>query len=97
MAATVERIGVEFDWAVTAQGVRSYKPAEAHFRAALERVDDDRRRLLHAAQSQFHDIRPALEFGLDAVWVNRKGESVAGPPALHIVGDLSELADWLEV
>lgn len=97
LAATIERIGVEFDWTVTAQQVRSYKPAKAHFRTALELVDNDRGRLLHAAQSRFHDIRPALELGLDAVWVNRKGERADGARPLHTVSDLSELAEWLEV
>lgn len=97
LAATIERIGVAFDWTVTAQQVRSYKPEHDHFHRAIERVDGDRRRLLHAAQSYFHDIRPALELGLDAIWVNRKGEEVDGARPLHELRDLLELADWLEV
>jgi 2-haloacid dehalogenase/putative hydrolase of the HAD superfamily len=97
LAATMERIGVAFDWAVTAQQVRSYKPAKGHFQRAIERAGGDRRRLLHAAQSYFHDIRPALQLKLDAVWVNRKGEEVDGARPLHSVRDLQELAEWLEV
>jgi 2-haloalkanoic acid dehalogenase type II len=96
LKATIERIGVSFDWTVTAQQVRSYKPAHDHFHRALERVGGDRKRLLHAAQSSFHDVRPALELGIDAVWVNRKGEEVDGPGPLHSVRDLAELAEWLE-
>lgn len=98
LQATIARIDVAFDWTVTAQEVRSYKPGHAHFHSALGRVDGDRERLLHAAQSQFHDIRPASELGIDAVWVNRKGEELAeGLKPVRVVADLAELAEWLGV
>lgn len=96
LAATIERIGVEFDWTVTAQGTRSYKPAHGHFREALRLLGGARERWLHAAQSYFHDIRPARELDVSAVWVNRKDEvQPEGPAPLHVVRDLAELADWL--
>lgn len=95
---TIQRISVEFDWTVTAQAVRSYKPAHRHFKEALRRVGGDHTRLLHAARSYFHDISPATELGISAVWVNRKGVSQPdGRKPLHEVKDLGELADWLEV
>lgn len=98
LAATLQRIGVDFDWAITAQQTRSYKPAPGHFREAIRRVGGQRERLLHAAQSLFHDIRPACELGLSAIWVNRKAEvRVDGPPPLSEVVDLTGLADWLGV
>lgn len=98
LAATIRRIGVEFDWTVTAEQTRSYKPAPAHFREAIKRVDGRRECLLHAAQSCFHDIRPACELGLSTVWVNRKSERPDdGPHPLHEVADLIGLADWLDV
>ena len=34
-AASNERLGVDFDWIVTAQQVRSYKPAERNFHARV--------------------------------------------------------------
>jgi 2-haloacid dehalogenase len=97
LSETIERISVEFDWTVTAQQTRSYKPAHGHFREAIRRVEGNRERLLHAARSWFHDMRPATELGLSAVWVNRGGDP-AGDDArpVHVVADLSELADWLE-
>ncbi|UCC49610.1 MAG: HAD-IA family hydrolase [Gemmatimonadota bacterium] len=98
LAATIQRIGVELDWTVTAEQTRSYKPAPGHFREAIRRVDGRRERLLHAAQSYFHDIQPACELGLSAVWVNRKAEQPEdGPQPLHEVTDLTSLADWLSV
>ncbi|NIR45972.1 MAG: HAD family hydrolase [Gemmatimonadetes bacterium] len=96
LRGSISRIGVDFDWTITAERVRSYKPAPAHLRAALARAGGAAR-LLHAAQSYFHDIGPAVELGIPAVWVNRKAEGApqqGGP--LHTVADLTELVDWLE-
>lgn len=96
LAATLSRIGVDFDWTVTAEDVRSYKPAAAHFEEAVRRVGD-RRGLLHAAQSRFHDIRPAMDLGIASVWVNRRREPVLEQvPPLWTVPDLRGLAEWLE-
>jgi 2-haloalkanoic acid dehalogenase type II len=61
------------DLIVTAQGVGSYKPAPGHFGEARHRIGD--RRWLHAAQSHFHDIRPANDLGIPAAWVNRSRQS----------------------
>ncbi len=96
LGATVQRIGVELDWTVTAQQVRSYKPGHAHFLEALQHLDGDRRRLLHVAQSKFHDIRPCGELGIDCVWVNRQAERLnEGLEPLHVVNDLAEFVEWL--
>ena len=96
LAATIERIGVDFDWTVTAEQVRSYKPSPGHFRKALERLQGRREPWLHVARSYFHDIRPASELGVSTVWVNRKQEAQPnGPAPTHVVRDLRELADWL--
>jgi 2-haloacid dehalogenase len=97
LQATMQRIGVVFDWTVTAQHVRSYKPGHAHFREAVQRLDGDRGRLLHVAQSKFHDIRPAGEMGIDCVWVNRQKEELdEGLEPVRVVRDLAELVEWLE-
>ncbi|UCF19717.1 MAG: haloacid dehalogenase type II [Gemmatimonadota bacterium] len=96
LAATLREIGVSFDWTVTAQQLRSYKPAPAHFREAIRRAGAGGARLIHTAQSWFHDIAPATQLGLAAVWVNRKGEPAGvGRRPLHTVAHLGELADWL--
>jgi 2-haloacid dehalogenase len=71
-AASNERLGVEFDWVVTAQQVGSYKPDEANFRAAFERLGLPRERILHVAQSLFHDHVPAKRLGLTTVWIDRR-------------------------
>jgi 2-haloacid dehalogenase/putative hydrolase of the HAD superfamily len=95
LARTRRHFTVPFDLIVTAQQVRSYKPAPAHFLAARERLGDAR--WLHAAQSRFHDVEPAVALGIPVAWVNRKGERVAGVRPAVEVPTLKELADWLGV
>jgi 2-haloacid dehalogenase len=58
-AGSAARLGIDFDWVVTAQQVGSYKPNERNFRAAFERLGIPRDRILHVAQSLFHDHAPA--------------------------------------
>jgi 2-haloacid dehalogenase len=83
-AASNRRLGVEFDWIVTAQQVGSYKPDEANFLAAFERLDLPPERIVHVAQSLFHDHVPAKRLGLTTVWIDRRSDrpgSGATPPA----------------
>ena len=83
-AASNRRLGIEFDWIVTAQQVGAYKPNEASFHAAFERLGLPRERILHVAQSLFHDHVPAKRLGLSTVWIDRRRGrpgSGATPPA----------------
>lgn len=74
-AGSNERLGVTFTSIVTAQDVGSYKPDPRNF-AALEaeiaRLGIPKDRLLHVAQSLFHDHVPAKAVGLPTVWINRR-------------------------
>ena len=91
LAATRRHFTVDFDFAVTADGVRSYKPAPGHFIAAREKIGDAR--WLHAAQSNFHDIVPANAHGIATAWVNRRGgKPLPGGTASMEVRDLAELS-----
>jgi 2-haloacid dehalogenase len=76
-AYTAPKLVVELDALVTAQDVRSYKPGRAHFDEGLKRLAVPRERVLHVAQSLYHDIKPARELGYSTVWVAR-GEGVSG-------------------
>ncbi len=73
-AGSNRRLGVEFDEIITAEDVGSYKPAPANFAALARRVDEigATGRLLHVAQSLFHDHVPAKAAGLPGVWINRR-------------------------
>lgn len=81
-AGTARQLGVTFDHVVTAQQLKSYKPATAHFDEALRRLGLPRDRVLHVAQSLFHDIAPAKALGFSCVWVNRRmGKARGGATA----------------
>jgi len=71
-AGSASLLGVTFDQVITAEQVRSYKPAPAHFEAALKRLALPVERVLHVAQSRFHDIAPAKALGFSTIWVNRR-------------------------
>jgi len=98
LAGTRRRLGVSFDLLVTAERVRSYKPAPAHFERLLEEVDGDRDRVLHLAQSWFHDVRPATAMGIRVVWVNRLDEERPAdePAPTGEVDDLAGAVAWIE-
>jgi 2-haloacid dehalogenase len=83
-AASNRRLDVDYDWVVTAQQVGSYKPDPRNFHAALERVGLPPERIVHVAQSLFHDHAPAKRLGLTTVWIDRRHDrpgSGATPPA----------------
>jgi 2-haloacid dehalogenase len=84
LAASNERLGMEFDWVITAQQVGSYKPSHRNFERALATIPVPRERILHVAQSLYHDHVPAKAVGLATAWIDRRrGRSGSGatPPA----------------
>ena len=86
-AASSRRLDIEFDWVVTAQQVGSYKPNAHNFEALRERLHEAgiaSARILHVAQSLYHDHVPAKRMGLSTVWIDRRHDragSGATPPA----------------
>ena len=102
-AATARALEVPFDWVITAEQVRAYKPSRENFERALERIGIRKDRVLHAAQSRFHDVAPASALGLATVWVNRRhdrpGAGATSPSDASAdleVPDLATLADRME-
>ena len=98
-AASQRRLGIEFDWVVTAQQAKRYKPNPRGFELMFERVGLPPARILHVAQSLFHDHVPAKRLGLSTVWVDRRGARPgfgATPPAEAtpdlVVPDMASLA-----
>jgi 2-haloacid dehalogenase len=103
-AASNRRLDVAFDDVITAQQVGSYKPSHRNFKVAFERIGLPRERILHVAQSLFHDHVPAKALGLSTVWVNRRHDRPGGgatPPADAtpdlVVTSMAALADLVEV
>jgi 2-haloalkanoic acid dehalogenase type II len=80
-AASNRRLGVDFDWIVTAQQVGAYKPDERNFAALTTRLAADgvgKDRILHVAQSLFHDHAPAQRLGFRSVWIDRRHDRPSG-------------------
>jgi 2-haloalkanoic acid dehalogenase type II len=74
-AGSNKRLGVTFTSILTAQDIGSYKPSARNFEALtreVTRLGIGEGRLLHVAQSLFHDHVPAKAAGLPTVWINRR-------------------------
>ena len=74
-ARTHQLLGEPFHAIVTAEDVGSYKPALENFHFAFGRIAEfgiARDKILHVAQSLYHDVAPARELDLTNVWVDRQ-------------------------
>ncbi|MCY3884294.1 MAG: HAD-IA family hydrolase [Gammaproteobacteria bacterium] len=69
-AITSASLKIDFDYVITAEDTGYYKPNRKMFEAAIAELGDTGR-LLHVAQSVFHDIAPANVLGIDSVWIDR--------------------------
>jgi 2-haloacid dehalogenase len=95
LAASILSIGLQPDLVITAHDAGSYKPAHGHWNVFRERTRTDPSRHVHVAASLFHDIAPAAELGISAVWINRLGEKSDLPRATQLP-DLAGLPDVLD-
>lgn len=86
-ACSAEHLKVEFDWIITAEQTESYKPSLHNFQLAIERIGVAPEKILHIAQSIYHDIIPAKRMGLTAVWVNRRKDRQGSGATPVMVGD----------
>lgn len=68
---TQKQLKIQFAEIITAEQVKSYKPAHAHFNEALRRLDLPANCILHVAQSLYHDHTPARQLGFHTAWINR--------------------------
>ncbi|MGZ4390062.1 MAG: HAD-IA family hydrolase [Gaiellaceae bacterium] len=93
--ASIQALGVQYDEAVVASEIGSYKPAHGHWEEFFRRTGADRAGHVHVAQSHFHDVVPANELGLRSIWINRLGERREPPPTRELP-DLERLPDTLD-
>ena len=98
LRASVRSLGAPFDLLMTAEDVRSYKPAPAHWLQAHARLGLAPAATLHVAASLHHDVQPALRLGVPCVWVNRRGGPLPpGVEAALVAYDLHDLAERLHL
>jgi 2-haloacid dehalogenase len=99
-ATSAPKLGVGFDYVITAQQAGCYKPCAKIFQMARERMGVEPGHWLHAGQSVYHDVIPAKAVGIATVWVNRASprsgagatKAASGKPDLE-VPDLRTLAE----
>ncbi len=92
---SLRRIGVDIDKRITVADSGSYKPAPGHWEAFFSSTEADPAGHAHVAASLFHDITPASELNLRAVWINRNAEKTKLEPAAELP-TLEGLADTLD-
>jgi len=70
-----KKLGVRLDAVFTAEDIGSYKPDPSNFEhmlRELKRLGIGTSRILHTAQSLFHDLVPATRLGLATTWIDRR-------------------------
>ena len=92
LSGTLKHLSTRFEIKVTAENVRSYKPAYGHFEEARRLIGN--RNWVHVAGSQYHDIEPAVKLGIKAAWVNRKN---ARPTGNYSAKQVLEVKDLVEL
>ncbi|MCU1307670.1 MAG: haloacid dehalogenase, type [Acidobacteriaceae bacterium] len=98
-AHSARHLQVPFDHVITAQQVGSYKPSHRNFETTLKRIGLPKEKVLHVAESIYHDVVPAQALGIHTVWVNRRASReglgaskiAVGTPDLEVI-DLKSLA-----
>ena len=70
-----EKLGVEFDAIYTAEDVGAYKPSDSNFEYMLAKIGDigiSKDKILHTAESMFHDHVPGNRHGLTSCHIYRR-------------------------
>ena len=105
-AASNEKLEVEFDAIYTAEDIGSYKPDPRNFQYMLKHLERDfgvtKDRILHTAESLFHDCATARSLDLATAWIHRRAaaggfgatRAVEEPPEVDFYfTSLGEMAD----
>jgi len=90
-------IGDLIEDTVSANEIRTYKPEVEFYKHVSERVSTPLEEIVHVA-TPWYDVFGAMNAGMQAAWVNRKGkpwETYDGDPDL-VVDSMAEFADQVE-
>ena len=93
--ASIRRLDVAPDLAVTAQDCGSYKPAPGHWLYFQRASGAGPAETVHVGASQFHDIRPAATLGYRTVFIDRHGEPLTTTPT-RVLPDLALLPSAID-
>jgi 2-haloacid dehalogenase len=91
LTQSVSLLGTPFDFTVTAEQVKSYKPKPAHFTECLKRTGLPADQILHVGWYEY-DVVPAHAAGMKTCWINReKRPRPSGPAPDFEIVSLDEL------
>lgn len=91
---SAKRLETPFDYVFTAQEIGSYKPTPTNFRHMSDKLAEVgivKDRVLHVAQSLFHDHQEATRQGFATCWIDRRRGKGWG--ATKVIEDLPK-TDW---
>ncbi len=81
-AQSNKKLGVDFDGVYTAEDIGSYKPDLRNFHYLLQELEAHHGispgKVLHVAQSLYHDHVPAKNLGLASAWIDRRAGKPGG-------------------
>jgi 2-haloacid dehalogenase len=89
--ATNHRLGVAFDAVYTAQDIGSYKPDRRNFTYLVDRLTEQgvaKEKILHVAQSLFHDHVSAKAIGLATAWIDRRHDTTGWGATAPVSADV---------
>lgn len=88
---------LSFDWVVTSEDCRAYKPRGEMFKKALSLVGLPAGEVLHIGDSFGSDVRGARSLGIPVLWVNRKGRQapIGDDAPDYVSADLTGLLEIL--
>jgi 2-haloacid dehalogenase/putative hydrolase of the HAD superfamily len=76
LAIALQRNNLTFQYIVTSEDCRAYKPHPAPFMRALELLGLEPHELLHVGDSLTSDVRGAQALGIPTLWINRTGRKL---------------------
>lgn len=89
IAPTVARVGVPFDYVITAEQAQAYKPSRQLFEYGYRMMGVTANETVHVAMGMYTDMKACHEQGLRGIWVNRRGET--GNPDWLPYAEVSDL------
>ena len=78
LKSALEHNDLHFDWIVTSEDCRAYKPRGEMFHQALSLLGLSPREVLHVGDSLGSDVRGAKSAGIPVLWVNRQNRETPG-------------------
>jgi 2-haloalkanoic acid dehalogenase type II len=87
LQSALDHLGISFDYVVTSQDARAYKPRREPFERALALLGCSSRQVLHVGDSFSSDVVGAREVGILVLWINRKRRTSPGAPTADFVAE----------